>query len=48
MGKKGEYKKRLKAPALGTAQDWVFRIRGTDPVFVAILGARADMKESEY
>jgi hypothetical protein len=48
MGKKGEYKKRLKAPALGTAQDWVFRIRGTDPVFVAILGARADMKEGEY
>jgi hypothetical protein len=48
MGKLGEFKKRLLWPALGTSRDWVFRASGDDPVFVAILGARADMREADY
>lgn len=48
MGKIGEYNKRLLWAALGSARDWVFRVRGTDPVNVAILGARAEMEGADY
>lgn len=48
MGKQGQYKSRALIPAMGTARDWVFRVRGSDPVFVAILGARADLIEASY
>lgn len=44
MGKQGQFLKRIRWGALGSGYDWVFRIRGTDPVKVAILGARADVE----
>jgi hypothetical protein len=43
LGKVGEYTKRLEARRLGTARDFVFKIRVTDPVkrVLAGLGIRA-------
>lgn len=48
MGKQGNYNCRLLWPALGCARDFVFRFRITDPVPVAILGARADLTPGDY
>jgi hypothetical protein len=47
-GKMGQYRRRVQWGAVGTARDWVFRIRGSDPVFQAIIGARADLKAGSY
>jgi hypothetical protein len=32
MGKKGDYKARVRFPRLGTGEDWVFEITISDPV----------------
>jgi hypothetical protein len=48
MGKQGQFKCRAKWNALGCARDFVYRVRGTDPVMTAILGARADIEEASY
>lgn len=42
LGKEGEYRARALWPALGCSRDWVIRVRGTDPTWVALLNARAD------
>ncbi|MFA5127296.1 MAG: packaged DNA stabilization protein [Patescibacteria group bacterium] len=42
MGKIGEYTARARRYRLGTARDWMFRIRITDPVKRVITGAYVD------
>jgi len=44
MGKVGEYGVRVKWNALGSARDWVFKLRITDPVKRVITGVTADIK----
>lgn len=43
MGKIGEYTQRVIWRSLGAAQDWVLRLRVTDPVKVVITGASAEI-----
>lgn len=45
MGAMGAYRVRVKWDRLGSARDLVFRVRGTDPVRVRILGASLDAEE---
>lgn len=42
VGRQGQFRHRALIPALGASRDWVIRIRGTDPVFQAILGVKAE------
>lgn len=48
MGALGQFKTRVIWASLGAARDWVFRVRGTDPIKIAILGARADFEKGAY
>ena len=43
VGKVGEYTERVIWRSLGTAYDWVFRLRITDPVLRVITGASAEI-----
>jgi hypothetical protein len=43
IGKVGEYTERVKWDSLGTAFDWVFRLRIADPVKRVITGASAEI-----
>lgn len=42
LGRQGEYMHRILWPALGAARDWIFRVRGDDPIPVTIVAARAN------
>ena len=44
VGKVGEYTTRCLWRSLGTARDWVFRLRITDPVKRVITGATAEIQ----
>lgn len=46
-GKIGEYLKRAEWRRLGQARDWLFKIRITDPMKVAILGAYIEIDEQD-
>ena len=47
IGKVGEYTTRVIWRSLGTARDWVFRLRMTDPVKRVITGASAEITVGE-
>lgn len=47
MGKVGEYTTRVIWRSLGSARDWVFRLRVTDPVKRVITGASAEISIGE-
>jgi hypothetical protein len=43
VGPAGDYTQRVMWTSLGTARDWVLKLRITDPVFRVITGARAEL-----
>jgi hypothetical protein len=45
IGKKGEYRKRLRWMKIGAARQWIFRLTSTDPVRRVIIGTYLDLDE---
>lgn len=47
IGKTGKYRQRIKWNRLGQADSFVFRVRVTDPVYAVLLGAVAEIEDTE-
>lgn len=47
-GALGQYRRRATWTRLGSGRDFVFRVRGTDPVRISILGANLDLEAGVF
>jgi hypothetical protein len=47
LGAQGNFSQRVLWSALGTARDWVWRVRGMDPIPIAFVGGRAKIEVNE-